>query len=146
MRDPVTVLRSCHPARWKASGSRTRLLCGLLAILLAAGVAGCESDVLDTPLELRGILISPNGPEGAAVLELIGAGLGNVRAISGHLFVRHSGDTLRLVAILEEPGSVEFVLEWFRKKSRPEARVLEIVDGKNSVRSSLVGYRVEFAP
>ncbi|GBD32139.1 MAG: hypothetical protein KatS3mg081_2131 [Gemmatimonadales bacterium] len=119
---------------------------GLLAVLLAAAVGGCESDVLETPVELRGRLVSPNGPEGAAVLELIGPGLGNARAASGHLFTRQNGDTLRLVAVLEEAGTVEFVVEWFRKKSRPEVRVLEVAGGDNAIRGSLSGYRVEFTP
>lgn len=132
----------------------------LLGVLLAA----CESEILETPIELRGRLVSPYGPEGAAVLEIVGAGLGEVRPVAqrasgssgegslrfeaapGHLFSRRSGDTLRLVVLLEEPGTLEFAVEWFRRRSRPEARVLEVVDGNNLHRGSLAGYRVEFIP
>lgn len=158
MHDWITVRRTGH----SPSNKLRRPWWILLGVLLAA----CESEILDTPIELRGRLVSPNGPEGAAILEIVGAGLGEARPVTqpaaatassgegsssfeaapSYLFSRRSGDTLRLVIVLEEPAAMEFAVEWFRRTTRPEARVLEVVDGNNLPRGSLTGYRVEFTP
>jgi hypothetical protein len=91
------------------------------------------------------VLISPEGPEGSAVLELTSAGLGEVFAAEGKLFARQGAGVVTLVIILDEPGDIAFRMSVADIRSPPTVTVLDVADGDDQVREALVGYEVEFA-
>ncbi len=115
-----------------------------LAVLLT-GIGACASDAT-RPLargELRGELVSPDGPVGAAVLEF--RGIADVTAVSGRVFSERSGDVLHAVFILESPGQLEFTVRLTDATGTPSATVVEIADGANTPPASLEGYHVRFS-
>jgi hypothetical protein len=88
---------------------------------------------------------SPNGPEGAAVLELTGGvGLGPVTSTVGDVYFRHDGTTSRIVVLLDEPGEIGFQVRSTEIGELPTARVLQVADGDNRLRASVSGYRIRF--
>lgn len=124
---------------------RRRVQVGLIASL-AGSIAACEGDRVAPPApvpgEVSATLVSPNGPEGAAVLELIGAGLGDPTAPDGRLFAHRAGDTLRVIVVLEQAATIHFDVRVPDVSRLPSARVLEVADDFDVLRSSLSGYRV----
>ena len=92
---------------------------------------------------MRGELISPGGAVGAAVLEL--RGIRDVTAVSGRVFTELTGDVLRAVFILEEPGLLEFSARLTDVEGTPSATVIDVADGANATPTSLEGYHVRFS-
>lgn len=128
----------------------TQMLCAyrLVSIsLLATAFVACGSNPVEMsgPGTLRGTLQSPHGVEGAAVIELVGSGLGLVRVESGLVFTSVSGDATRAVILRHRPGVIEFAVEVPDRGSPPDVRILEVADGDDQLRSSLDGYAVRFA-
>jgi hypothetical protein len=90
-------------------------------------------------------LLSPHGPEGAAVLELTGGvGLGVVTTALGDVFYEHDDTTTRVVIILDEPGQIEFTVRSEDVGARPSVTVVQVADGANQLRTALSSYLVEF--
>ena len=118
--------------------------------LLAAGVllAACDSSPAGPrgPGALQATLVSPNGIEGAAVLELTGPGLGQVTVEEGLVFSQANGDITRVVVVLDDAGPVQFKLRVEDVSALPAVTLIEVADGDNQLRNSLSGYRVEFVP
>lgn len=118
-----------------------------LALAGLAALAACGSDRTapppPVPGDLRATLVSPNGAEGAAVVELIGSGLGDPRPEAGRLFAHHARDTLRVIVVLESAGAIGFAVSVPDVNRPPAARVVEVADGLNGLRASLGGYRVD---
>ena len=107
----------------------------------------CESTPVDPtgPGELEAALISPNGDEGSAVLELAGAGIGQVTGIQGQAYTLPSGSDIRVVIILNNPGQIKLNIAVDDVASVPAVAVIEVADGANVLRSSTTGYSVEFS-
>ena len=116
--------------------------------LLGAALTACGSDqpVPLGPGALEATLVSPNGPEGAAVLELAGPGLGEVTVAEGEVFEQADGNTTRLVIVRDIPGQIRFRVQVIERSEPPTATVVEVADGTNELRSSISGYQVEFTP
>jgi hypothetical protein len=107
----------------------------------------CESTpVAPTgPGELEAALISPHGDEGSVVLELTGAGIGQVTAIQGQAYTLPTGSGIRVVVILNNPGEIKLSIAVDDVASVPAASVIEVADGANVLRPSTTGYSVEFS-
>ena len=109
----------------------------------------CDSTPAEVtgPGELQALLVSPNGAEGAAVIELAGEGIGTVTAFRGwgRVFAERAGATVRVVVVLDKPGEITFRVAVDDVSDPPTGVVLEIADGSNEIRQSLSGYSVEFA-
>jgi hypothetical protein len=116
--------------------------------LLGAVLTACGPDQLVPlgPGALQAALVSPNGPEGAVVLELAGPGLGEVTVAEGEVFAQADGNTTRLVIIRDIPGQIQFRVQVNERSAPPNATVVEVADGTNELRSSIAGYQVEFTP
>jgi hypothetical protein len=123
------------------------LKCVATAVLVTL-VASCDSGppVPMGPGQLDGLLFSPNGAEGAAVLQLTGADIGAIELEGGSVFRETDGFTTRIVVILDEPGDIQFRVYVAERSEPPEAAVVEVADGDNQLRTQLGGYRIELTP
>jgi hypothetical protein len=89
-------------------------------------------------------LRSPNGAEGAAVVELSGPGIGAVTGVDGTVFAEAVGGVTRVVVLRATPGEVAFRVTMAEGAEQPGATVVEVAGGDDALRPSLSGYRVEF--
>ena len=107
----------------------------------------CESTPVDPtgPGELEAALISPHGDEGSVVLELTGAGIGQVTAIGGQAYTLPTGSGIRVVVILNDPGEIKLNIAVDDVASVLAASVIEVADGANVLRPATTGYSVEFS-
>ncbi len=96
------------------------------------------------PGVLHAVLTSPAGAEGAAVLELTSAGLGEVTPVEGRVFARQGAGVVTLIIILDEPGEITFRVSVADIRSPPTVTVLEVADVEDQLRASLEGYEVQF--
>jgi len=118
-----------------------------VAMTGAALLAACgDTSGPRGPGTLEATLVSPNGPEGAVVLALVGSGIDSITASSPFTYVQHDGGTTRLVIVLADPGTVAFEVWVDDVSDPPSVTVVEVADGNNELRSSVTGYRVDFVP
>lgn len=112
------------------------------APLLALALAACGTEPVFIAYDAA--VVSPNGPEGAAVLELDGSFADAMSVGSGRVFTQASGGVTRVVLVRNTPGDLTFTLTLDGPGSPPEVRVLQVADGTNQLRGFLQRYRVEF--
>ncbi len=112
----------------------------LVAVSLFA-LAACES-AGPTAGELEATLMSPNGPEGAAVFEIAALGLGPITMHGGRVFTSETGEVTLVVIILDAPGQLAFRIAVDDVDAPPGVTVLEVADGDNNLQPSLSGYGV----
>lgn len=114
------------------------------ALLLAA----CSTDEgpRSGPGTMTATLSGPNGPEGAAVVTLLGDGVGAVTAVGGTEVHSRSGDGgVRIVLINEVGGDLLFRVAVADTTQPPSTVVVEVAGPDDELRSSVDGYTVEFA-
>ncbi|NIM51255.1 MAG: hypothetical protein GTN62_15045 [Gemmatimonadales bacterium] len=116
----------------------------LLAGLLAVAVISCEGPAEPVPGALQAELVSPDGDNGAAVLEFSGAAISRVTPTEGMAYSNQVGDVTRVVVILDTPGRISLELSVDDINTPPAATVLEVADGNNQLRSALSGYTVRY--
>ena len=119
-----------------------------LVLLVALAASACGDAT--TPEHGGSYVATLNAPgghtDGAAVIELTGAGVEGVTSVAGRVFVeRASAATTRVVVVNHEPGRVQFALQLARGSSMPRATVLEVSDERDQLRATLNGYSVSFA-
>lgn len=115
----------------------------LLPALLALGA--CDEGGTGVPVggELRAVLHSPHGAEGAAAIELDGRGIESVQGgAETRVFMQPTAGGTRVVAVREPAGPIEFTVTLAKGSELPRARVVEVADGTDQPRASLAGYRV----
>jgi len=120
-----------------------RLMAGafLLLALSACDLLGPSSSEGPGFLDME--LLSPHGPEGAAVFELVGVvGLSGMTCQGGWVFYRNHGDTTRVVVVLNAPGTIRFRVETANVRKIPEVTVLQVSGEDDSLRPSLSGHQV----
>ena len=118
----------------------------LAAALAVAGVTSCDSEPSGPtgPGTIVVAVTSPNGPEGAAMVELSGGiALGAAESSSGDVFVEHGAESSRVVVILDQPGQIRFTLRSGNVGSPPNVVLVQVAGGDNQLRTSLDGYDVE---
>lgn len=108
----------------------------LLGLGMAA-LAGC--DLLgpsgpEGPGHFRVEVASPFGPESAAVLEVRGGDLGEVLVEGGAVWSRQTGDGLRVVVVLNEPGPIRLRVSTPNVARLPKVTVLEVAGPDNALR------------
>jgi len=125
-----------------------RLSAGLLAAatvcLAAVGLHACDDDgtgpeVLK-PGNLAVTLVSPNGEEGAVVLETLERGITGVTMSGGRAFLGGSGLRTRIVALLAAPGEISLTLAVDNVDRPPRLRIVEVADSANRRRGDLSDY------
>ena len=125
-----------------------RVVRGLIGLFLIVGVGACDVLGPDDPkgpgsFEVR--VLSPNGSEGAAVIELTGGvGLGTVSPTGGEVLYEHGPASTMIAIVLDEPGEILFQVRTENVGELPEARVLQVSDPTNQLRPSVSGYEVSF--
>lgn len=119
-----------------------RRLLPLLLGLVACGDAGPTS----APGTMTVTVDSPQGAEGAAVVDLVGPGLGGASALDGRVFSEPRGDTLRVVVVAEPAGTLRFGVEVPDTTRPPVATLHEVAGPDDRLRVPFGGYRVEVRP
>jgi hypothetical protein len=113
----------------------------LLLALSACDLLGPSSS--DGPGFLDIELLSPQGPEGAALFELAGVeGLSGISSQGGWVFHHDQGERLRVVVILNDPGTIRFRVGTASVKKVPKVTILQVSGADDSLRASLSGHRV----
>lgn len=111
---------------------------GLTLPLAGCGDGGPESG----PGDLLASIVSPNGSEGAARVMLIGPGIDDVTPVQGRVFSRASGDTVHVVVVNLDGGSLSFSVSVADTTRRPQAVLVEVSGPDDEIRA-LTGYSVE---
>ncbi len=138
-----------HDPPWELSMRRIARISAGLATTAAAtiGIASCDLGLWGPsgPGVIEMTLISPYGPEGAAVLEFTGGvGLSVVASEFGDTFYEHQDGISVAVVVLDEPGVIRFTVRTDDIGAIPKVKVSQVADGADQLRSSVSGYRVEF--
>ena len=128
----------------RASRSATALACAAAVLFLACGEDATQPALVPGDLTVR--VVSPNGLEGAAVLQTIQEGIVDITSEVGQAHHWRAGDVSRIVVLLDEPGEIRFTLSVADLNRPPQLRVVEVADPDNRLRSLLVGYVVESEP
>jgi len=126
-------------------GRPLRLAAWLLAAL---AVSACSDTGPVAGAGTRtGRLVSPNGAEGAAVLVLIGGGIGQVTPVGETRVFRGGGEgKVRIVLVDEDGGELAFQVE-VADTTAPLVTVVEQVAAPDdALRVGLAAYRVVFGP
>ncbi len=89
-------------------------------------------------------LVSPNGAEGAAVVDVAGT-VENISGSSGvSVYTTPSATGTRVILVRMTPGALEMSFRTQDISRPPNISVVEVADGDDAVRASLTGYRMEF--
>ncbi len=108
-------------------------------------LVACTDQSPPGPGILTATLKSPNGAEGAAVVVLMGPGIGEVTPVgSNQLYSNSSLDEVRIVLINQNDGTLAFRVEVADTTIEPAAIVEEVANPDNLIRSTLDGYQLEF--
>lgn len=120
-----------------------------LALIANVGLAACGDDPTPpapVPGDLLVTVVSPNGAEGAAVLETGDAGIVGISANGAQAFHSRAGGLSRVVVLLDQAGELRFRLIVEDLNRPPRLRILEVADASNTLRPSLAGYSVTSQP
>lgn len=122
---------------------RRRLPLLLGALLFAA----CSDEgPVSGPGTMTATLTGPNAQEGAAVLALLGDGIGEVRPVGGtEVFSRATSSRVQVVLVNEAGGALSFRVA-VPDTTQPPAWVIQEVAGPDDeLRTGLDAYTVDFA-
>ncbi len=120
-----------------------------LALLATLGLAACGDDPTPPaplPGDLWVAVASPNGVEGATVLETADAGIVAVSAEEAQVFHWRAGGLSRVVVLLDQPGELRFRVSVEDLNRPPRLRIVEVADPSNALRASLARYSVTSQP
>ena len=117
----------------------------VLALVALALLSACGSDGGGEPLQSRtwsAQLVSPNGAEGAAVLQIDGD-IAAVRGPAGSRILTHRANgATRVIVVLDQPGAIALELDLAERAPAPEANVVEVSGPDDTLRGSTAGYAV----
>ena len=125
---------------------RSNHLIRLFTVVTIAALSACSDEgPVSGPGTLTAILMSPNGPEGAAFVVLVGEGVGEVTAVGNtEVFARADGSTTQIVLINQAGGALSFQVAVTDTLVRPQSVVQEVAGPDDELRPSLAGYSLEF--
>ena len=111
--------------------------------IAATGLAGCEGSTKpDGPGTLTAELVSPNGAEGAAILDVVGS----VDTFTGSSDVSvHTtpiANGTRVIVVRLNPGTLQLSLRVPDVSNPPAITVVEVAAGDDKLRPSVAGYQV----
>ncbi len=113
--------------------------------LILSLLVACADQSPPGPGILTATLKSPNGAEGAALVVLMGPGIGEVTPVgSNQVYSNSSLDEVRVVLINQNDGTLAFRVEVADTTIEPAAIVEEVVDPGNRLRPTADGYELEF--
>ena len=115
------------------------------AFLALSLLVACADQSPPGPGILTATLKSPNGAEGAALVVLMGSGIGEATPLGNtELYTNSNLDELRIVLINQNDGTLAFRVEVADTTIKPAAIVEEVANPDNQIRSTLDGYQLEF--
>jgi hypothetical protein len=115
----------------------------LAVATLTLGACGDQGPV-SGPGTLTGSVRSPHGPEGAAVLVLVGEGVGAVMQAGGADVHAHAtSEGTRVVLVHPDGGDLDFRLELADTTRLPRILIEEVAAPDDELRMDLSGYSVE---
>ena len=127
---------------WVRTSMKPHRFATFLALSL---LVACTDQSPPGPGILTATLKSPNGAEGAALVVLMGPGIGEVTPVgSNQLYSNSSLDEVRIVLINQNDGTLAFRVEVADTTIKPAAIVEEVANPDNQIRSTLDGYQLEF--
>ena len=118
--------------------------CAFTALFLACGEEATQP--APVPGDLAVSVVSPNGLEGAAVLQTAQEGILGITAEVGQAHHWRADGVSRIVVLLDQPGDIRFTLAVADITRPPTLRVVEVADPDNRLRTMLLGYVVESEP
>jgi hypothetical protein len=117
----------------------------LLAALIATS-ACADAGPVSGPGRVTATLVSPNGAEGAAVVVLVGEGVGVATPVGGvQLFQSAAGGTTRLVLVSMGGGELAFDVDVADTTHRPLPVIEQVAGPADELRADLAGYRLELS-
>lgn len=115
-----------------------------LLATLAAAFACADEGPVSGPGDVTATLIGPNGPEGAALLVLLGEGIEAVEAVGGvELYSATSDGGVQIVLVDQAGGDLSFRVSLADTTRLPQAIVRQVAGPDDELRS-LDGYSVGF--
>ncbi len=99
----------------------------------------------DLPVRLTAVLQSPNGDEGAVLIETRDP-IVSVEELEGTLFVHREDDLTRVFIVLDTPGTIRFSVTLGAPAASIEWRILEVAGPDDGLRPDVSGYEVELIP
>jgi hypothetical protein len=126
---------------------RTSAAHGVRVVLLALAMGACgDEGPVSAPGILTATVVSPNGAEGAALVTLVGVGMGAVGpSDEGRVFAEAHGDTLRVVVVNVAGGALRFTIQ-VADTTKPPAGTLVEVSGPDDRIRGLTRYTLELRP
>lgn len=130
----------------KPDVTRRRVAGGLgLALAAAAVLFGCRDAAQPPgPGTVTATLVSPNGAEGAAVFSVFGDGVGDIGGDAGRVWSLRHGDTVRVVVVRQDSGSISLHVAMADSTQRPGVVVVQVAGPDDMLRQGLGGYTVRF--
>jgi len=116
----------------------------LVASVIACDSTGPAGGPASGPGQLEAVLESPNGSEGAAMLQFVGPGITGVQAQGAEIYRTTSGDTTRVIVVVETAGKLSVFLQLTDLSMPPDWTILQVSGPDDALRPSLSGYRVAF--
>jgi hypothetical protein len=119
------------------------------AISIAVAVAAlftvsCENSTESSgPGPLSAALVSPNGDEGAAVLDVAGTVTSVTTPTGVSAYTTPAANGVRIVLVRLDAGPISMTLNVPDISNPPTLSVVEVAGPDNALRQSLAGYRVE---
>ena len=127
---------------WMRTSMKPHRFATFLALSL---LVACADQSPAGPGILTGTLKSPHGAEGAALVVLMGSGIGEVTPVgSNQVYSSSNLDEVRIVLINQNDGTLAFRVEVADTTIEPAAIVEEVANPHNQIRSTLDGYQLEF--
>ncbi len=115
----------------------------LTLLVVIAWAVGCD-DGPPVPGALTVYVVSPNGLESAAIVELDGVFDQVEAAPTGAVFSEVADGRTRIVVVMRSQGDVWFQVFVPNVNEPPAATVLEVAGPSNDLRADLEGYRLQF--
>jgi len=119
-----------------------------MVMLLVTTLASCNdnptSGDVQQPGEMTATLISPNGAEGSALLEVSSGTVLGVAPVESYVHVyRVAANPVRIVVLRLQPGDIAFRLTTGDVNRPPELRIVDVGGPDDQLRPSLSGYSVQ---
>jgi len=116
-------------------------------VLLVTALASCNDNPTSGDVRQPGVmtatLVSPNGAEGSALLEVGSGTVLDVTPVESYVRAyRVAANPVRIVVLRLEPGDIAFRLTTDDVNRPPELRVVDVGGPDDQLRPSLSGYSV----
>lgn len=121
-----------------------RFACALAGAALFLTACSDEGPV-SGPGTLTATLVGPNGPEGAAVVSLLGDGIGSVSGVGNtSVHARSDNSSVRLILIDQTGGTLAFEVAVPDTTQPPAVVIHEVAGPDDALRPSADVYTLEF--